>query len=47
MMPWVFLNLLLLFTSTLSRSGYHPLSLTLLPLEPGLPQPGPQRGKQE
>ena len=47
MMPWAFLNLLLLFTSTLSRSGYHPLSLTLLPLEPGLPQPGPLRGKQE
>ena len=47
MMPWAFLNLLLLFTLTLSRSGYHPLSLTLLPLEPGLPQPGPLRGKRE
>ena len=42
MMPWNSSTLLLLFTLTLSRSEHHPLSLTLLPLEPGPPQPGPQ-----
>ena len=46
MMPRNSSTLLLLFTLTLSRSEHHPLSLTLLPLEPGPPQPGPREASR-